>query len=293
MYRYIRAEKAADPEAKIALMCRLLGVSRSGYYDWCRRQDAGTRGRAAENEVLLELIRQVHQDFRYYGAPRVREELRRDYPRVGRHRVARLMRDNGIRANRGKVKSRKRAAPPARRPEITDLVRRDFHADVENALWFTDVTQVRTGQGWLYAAVILDAFNREVVTWAVDEYDTPKTVMTALTDAIGIRHPPPGCIIHSDRGYQFTAHDWVDTAARDRLLVSMGARKSCYDNAAMESWFASFKNEEIYPNGQPATKQEARRRLFRYVWSYNTRRLHSRLGYVPPKTYAAQSSICP
>jgi putative transposase len=293
VYRYIRAEKAADPEAKIALMCRLLGVSRSGYYDWCRRQDAGTRGRAAENEVLLALIRQVHQDFRYYGAPRVREELRRDYPRVGRHRVARLMRDNGIRANRGKVKSRKRAAPPARRPEITDLVRRDFHADVENALWFTDVTQVRTGQGWLYAAVILDAFNREVVTWAVDEYDTPKTVMTALTDAIGIRHPPPGCIIHSDRGYQFTAHDWVDTAARDRLLVSMGARKSCYDNAAMESWFASFKNEEIYPNGQPATKQEARRRLFRYVWSYNTRRLHSRLGYVPPKTYAAQSSICP
>lgn len=293
MYRYIHAEKAADPEIKIALMCRLLGVSRSGYYDWTRRQGAAVTGRAAENAVLLEQIRRVHADFGYYGAPRIRAELRGQHPRVGRHRVARLMRDNGIRANRGKVKGRKRAAPPARRPEIVDLVQRDFHADVENAVWFTDVTQVRTGQGWLYAAVILDAFNREIVTWTVDEYDTPKTVITALRDAIRIRHPPPGCIIHSDRGYQFTAHNWVDTATQERLRVSMGARKSCFDNAAMESWFASFKNEEIYPNGQPATRQEARRRLFRYVWTYNTKRRHSRLGYLAPQTYAAQSSICP
>jgi putative transposase len=293
VYRYIRAEKADNPEARLAVMCRVLGVSRSGYYDWCRRQDAKSTGRAAENMVLLEDIRRVHEEFRYYGSPRIREELRQEHPRLGRHRVARLMRDNGIRANRGKVKSRRRAAPPARRPEILDLVRRDFHADVENALWFTDVTQVRTGQGWLYAAVILDAFNREVVTWAVADYDTPKTVMSALSDAIRTRRPPPGCIIHSDRGYQFTAHDWVDAATRDKLKVSMGERKSCFDNAAMESWFASFKNEEIYPNGQPATRQEARQRLFRYVWSYNTRRRHSRLGYVAPRTYATTASICP
>lgn len=293
MYRYIRAEKADDPQARLAVMCRVLGVSRSGYYDWCRRQDARSAGRAAENMLLLEQIRRVHQDFRYYGAPRICEELRQEHPRLGRHRVARLMRVNGIRANRGKVKSRKRAAPPVRRPEIVDLVRRDFHSDVENVLWFTDVTQVRTGQGWLYAAVILDAFNREVVTWAVDDYDTPKTVMTALTDAIRIRRPPPGCIIHSDRGYQFTAHDWINAAAHDQMQVSMGERKSCYDNAAMESWFASFKNEEIYPNGQPATRQEARQRLFRYVWTYNTRRRHSRLGYLAPIPYATTASICP
>jgi putative transposase len=293
VYRYIQAEKANDPEARVALMCRVLGVSRSGYYDWCRRGRRPARGRCAENLALSEQIRGVHERFAYYGSPRIREELLADNPRLGRHRVARLMREHGIRANRGKVKTRKRAAPPTRRPEILDLVNRDFHADVPNALWFTDITQIRTGQGWLYAAVILDAFNREVITWAVAGYDTPKTAMTALTEAIRIRRPPPGCIIHSDRGYQFTAHDWIDTANVHRLRVSMGALKTCFDNAAMESWFASLKNEELYPNGQPATRQEARQRLFSYIWTYNTTRRHSTLGNVSPRIYATQSSICP
>ena len=130
------------------------------------------------------------------GEPRCRR------PQLGRRRVARLMRTNGIRACRGKIKSRPRAAPPARRPEITDLVRWDFHADVPDGVWFTDITQIRTGEGWLYAAVILDAFNREIITWATDGYATPKTALRAFSDAIHIRRPGPGCIIHSDRGYQ-------------------------------------------------------------------------------------------
>jgi putative transposase len=293
VYRYIQAEKAKDPEAQVAVMCRVLGVSRSGYYDWCRRGQRPTSGRLAENLALIDQIRRVHEQFRYYGSPRIRAELLAAHPRLGRHRVARLMQANGIRANRGKVKGRKRAAPPSRRPEIIDLVQRDFHADAQNAVWFTDITQIRTGQGWLYAALILDAFNREVITWAVAGHDTPNTALNALRDAIKTRRPPPGCIIHSDRGYQFTAHDWITTARTHRLTVSIGARKSCFDNAAMESWFASFKNEEIYPNGQPATRDEARQRLFRYIWTYNTVRRHSTLGYVAPITYATESSICP
>ena len=155
------------------------------------------------------------------------------------------------------------------------------------------ITQIRTGQGWLYVAVILDAFNREVVSWAVDGLDTPRTVMRALSETILIRHPAEGCVIHSDRGYQFTSRDWLDLAAGNGLEVSIGERKSCYDNAMMESWFASFKTEEIYPNGTPFTRAEARGRLFRYIWHYNTRRIHSSLGYVAPRTYAAQSSIFP
>lgn len=273
-------------------MCRVLRVSRSGYYDWCKRLVEPTR-HAAQDLVLLEEIRSIHAAFSYYGSPRVHRELLARSHQVGRHRVARLMKLNGIAAARCKIKSRPRAAPTSRRPEITDLVKRDFHADVPDALWFTDGTQIRTGEGWLWAVVVLDAFSREVVSWATATQETPKTALTALREAIRTRRPPPGCIIHSDRGYQFTARDWLDLAAGNGMNVSMGERKSCYDNATMESWFASFKNEEIYPKGNPFTRAEARNRLFQYVWDYNTQRLHSALGYVAPRVYAAESSTCP
>jgi putative transposase len=268
-------------------------VSRSGYYGWLQRVESPPSERVTERLELLDRIRKLHRQHRHYGSPRIYHELLAANVQVGRHKVAQLMRINGIRACRGKVKSRPRAAPPARRPEVKDLVKRDFHADVANALWFTDLTQIRTWQGWLFAAVILDAFNREVVSYAVDGQQTPKTVMRALAEALQIRRPPPGCIIHSDRGYQFTSRDWLDLAAVHGLQVSIGERKSAYDNAVMGAWFASYKNEELYPNGQPATRQQARSRLFTYVWDYNHTRLHSSLGYVSPMAYAAESSICP
>jgi putative transposase len=278
---------------KISTICRVLEVSRSGYYDWLARQSRPPSPRAAQAMVLVAAIREIHAKFRYYGSPRVHAELLARNHQVGRHRAARLMRQHGISAQRGKVKYKPRAAPPARRPDLVDLVDRDFHADVPNAVWFTDITQIRTGQGWLYAAVILDAYNREVISWATAATDNPRTAMKAFTDAIAIRRPPPGCLIHSDRGYQFTSHDWSATATKHHLRISIGARKSCYDNAAMESWFASFKTEEIYPKGQPFTRPEAARRLFEYIWSYNTERKHSTLGYVSPRDYANASSTCP
>jgi putative transposase len=271
----------------------VLGVSRSGYYGWLRRVEAPPTERVARQMELVEQIRRIHRKHRHYGSPRIHRELLSQNLQVGRHRVARLMRLNGIRAARCKIKSRARAAPPARRPDVVDLVNRDFNADVPDALWFTDVTQVRTGEGWLWAAVVLDAFNREVVSWATAAQESPKTALTALREALRARRPAAGCVIHSDRGYQFTARDWLDLAAGSGLQISIGERKSCYDNAVIESWFASFKNEEIYPNGTPFTRAEARRRLFAYIWDYNTKRLHSTLGYVPPRAYAAQSSICP
>ena len=271
----------------------MLEVSRSGYYDWLRRQDAPAGPRAAQAAVLVAAIREIHQQFRYYGSPRVHAELVARNHHVGRHRAARLMRLHGISAQRGKVKFKPRAAPVTRRPDLVDLVMRDFRVAVPDKLWFTDITQIRTGQGWLYAAVILDAFNREVVSWAVEDQDNPRTVMRAFADAIDIRRPPRGCRIHSDRGYQFTSHDWSAIAALHGFRISIGERKSCYDNAAMESWFASFKTEEIYPNGQPFTRAEARTRLFNYIWTYNHTRLYSSLGYQPPISYAASASTCP
>ena len=267
-------------------------MSRSGYYAWQARL-AAPAGRAAEDLELVTEISRIHAEFAYYGSPRVHRELLARNHRAGRHRVARLMRVHGICAARCKIKSRPRAAPPARRPEIGDLVRRNFRTGIPNTLWFTDVTQIRTGQGWLWAAVILDAFNREVISWSTAALDSPRTVQTALRDAVKTRRPAPNCIIHSDRGYQFTAHDWLDLARSSHLRVSIGERKSCYDNAVIESWFASFKNEEIYPKGTPFTRAEARSRLFHYIWAYNNRRLHSTLGYQAPTIYAAQASTCP
>jgi putative transposase len=264
----------------------VLGVSTSGYYGWLKRISGPPVGRAAEDLALLDEIRAIHADFSFYGAPRIHRELRVRQRCVGRHRVARLMRVHGIRAKRGKVKSRPRSAPPARRPEIVDLVRRRFTVAAPDRLWFTDLTQIRTGQGFLHAAVIMDAFNREILTWTVTDYETPRTAMTALAEAIRLRKPGPGCVIHSDRGYQFTSHEWQDLAGQHGLQVSIGERKSPLDNAAMESWFASLKTEEIYPHGQPGTRADARARLFRYVWTYNTRRLHSALGYLSPTDYA-------
>ena len=271
----------------------MLGVSRSGYYDWVHRVAAPPTERVIERVQLIEQIQQIHREHRYYGSPRVHQELLSRDVRVGRHKVARLMRLNGICAWRGKIKDRPRAAPPTRRPEVGDLVKRDFHAQVPNALWFTDLTQIRTGQGWLFAAAILDAFNHEIVSYADADRDTPQTALRALREALRVRRPPPGCIIHSDRGYQFTSRDWLDLAALSGLRVSIGERKSAYDNATMESWFASFKNEALYPYGQPATRADARACLFTYVWDYNHHRRHSTLGYVAPISYARESSICP
>jgi putative transposase len=231
-------------------------------------------------------IRLIHGRFPYYGAPRVHRALRAKQVPVGRHRVARLMRQHGIRARRGPVKSRPRSAPPVRRPEVIDRVRRRFTAPAHDRLWFTDLTAIRTGEGFLRAAVVLDAHNRQVISWATDDYETPKTALRALREAIAIRQPRPGCIIHSDRGYQFTSHDWHDLADRYGLVVSLGERKSALDNAAMESWFASLKNEDIHPAGLIKTRAEARSHLFEYIWDYNNHRLHSALGYRTPVGYA-------
>lgn len=264
----------------------MLGVSRSGYYDWRAREAHAATGRAAEDLVLIKQIRAVHQHFPYYGSPRVHRALIEQGCTAGRHRIARLMREHGVVARRGRRGLRPRSVPPRRRVEIIDHVQRRFDVEEPNRLWFTDATMIRTHQGWLRAVVILDAFNREVISWATSPAETPRTAIQAFADAIKIRRPEPGCVIHSDRGYQFTSHDWVNLAARHSLTVSIGERKDPRDNAVMESWFASLKNEAIYPDGTPSTHAEARSRLFDYIWDYNHRRLHSTLNYRSPIDYA-------
>lgn len=267
------------------MMCRVLRVSRSGFYDWRRRLAGPSSPRAVEDRALLERIVDLHHRLGSYGSPRIHQELLRADVAVGRHRVARLMRENEIRAVRGKHRTKPGSAPPVRRPEIKDLVRRIFDRPRPNMLWFTDLTMIRTGQGFLRAAVIIDAFSRRVISWATADHETPHTAYTALRDAITLRKPPPRCIIHSDRGYQFTSETWINLAAQAGMVVSIGQNHSALDNAVMESWFGSFKNETLHPYPYPNTYQEARTKLLQYITFYNTKRLHSSRGYQTPVAY--------
>jgi putative transposase len=268
----------------VARLCRVLGVSRSGYYAW-RARLAGPPGRrVADDLAVLDQIRQLHARFACYGSPRIHRELQAHQVRVGRHRVARLMRQHAIVARRGSTK-RARSVPPQRRPEIGDRVRRQFTSPAPDRLWCTDITMIRTRQGWLRAAVILDVFSRKVISWSVDNREDPQTALRALREAIAIRRPRPGCVLHSDRGYQFTSWQWLDTATSAGLLPSIGERNSALDNAMIESWFAALKNETIYPAGDIATTTAARRLLFDHIVFHNTQRRHSALGYHSPDDY--------
>ena len=287
-FAWIEAEKAKNPTMSIARACQALQVSRSGYYAWLKRRREPLRGRAAEDAVLLEAIRAVRArspQFACYGSPRMHRELVALNHVCGRHRVARIMRINRIEGRRARRDKRRRSVPLRKRPEVRDLVRRRFRAEAPNRLWCTDLTMIRTGQGWLWATVVIDVFSRRIVSWATADRDNAETSVEALRVAIKIRRPPPGCIVHSDRGYQFVAHDWLNTLTTAGMQPSMGETGTALDNALMESWFASFKTETLYPAGKIATRAEARELLFRHVVWHNDTRRHSALSYQSPATY--------
>jgi putative transposase len=280
IYEWIDAEKARRPKMNIAMACRVMGVSTSGFYGWRARGDELGPRAQADAELLIS-IEEVHERLPSYGSPRVHQELRRRDVCVGRHRVARVMREAGVRAQRGRPKSKPRAAPPKRRPEIGDFVRRNFTAHAPNLLWCIDVTQIRTKQGWFFAAVIIDAYSRFIVGWSSGQRPT-ELPMAALTIATAKRRPPKGGVVHSDRGYQFTAWAWIAAVRRAGMHPSMGRVGAALDNAMIESWFSSFKNEALHPRPQPATRADAHQILVQHIAFHNERRLHSSLDYRTP-----------
>ena len=277
-YRFIAEEKARH---SVVLLCRVLGVAKSAFYVW-QHQHLSARSQA--DQVLTDEIQSIYDDsYGRYGAPRVHAELRRRGKHIGRKRVARLMRKHGL---VGRCPRRfRRTTIPDPSADVPDLVQRQFRPSAPNQVWVADISYIRTWQGWLYLAVVLDAYSRKVVGWALADYLRTELATAALHMALTSRRPPPGLICHSDRGSQYTSSTYGDILAQHGARQSVGRPGVCWDNAVAESFFATLKNELIYPHVWP-TRRSARVAIFSFIegW-YNRARLHSTLHYAAPTSY--------
>jgi len=278
-FAFIAAEKACYP---VALMCRVLQVSRSGYYAWCQRPPAP---RTLEDQTLaLEVAAIYAASHGRYGSPRVHAELRERGQRTARKRVARLMRAASLCAR--EPRRFRRTTDSGHRMAIKgNLLARRFAVPAPNCGWVTDITYLWTLEGWLYLAVILDLFSRQVVGWALSERLEREVALDALQMALTDRQPPQGLLHHSDRGSQYASHQYQQLLAAHGVLSSMSRKGNCWDNAVAESFFATLKLELVYQNHW-RTRTQARSAVFEYIeLFYNRQRRHSALGYLCPHQF--------
>lgn len=276
-----------ETQHTVALMCRVLTVSRSGYYSW--------RGRTPSDrtQANTRLAADVHRVFAEHkaraGAPRITQQLREEGQVVGENRVARVMRTEQLRARAAK-KYKATTNSSHNLPVASNLLEQDFTAKAPNQKWVSDITYLWTEEGWLYLAVVLDLYSRLVVGWAMSERMTASLVCEALTMALWRRKMPIGVIVHSDRGSQYCSADYQRLLRKHRLLCSMSKRGDCYDNAAMESWNHSLKVEAIHGE-RFDTREAAKAQVFEYIEVYyNRKRLHSTLGYLSPEGFEARQA---
>jgi putative transposase len=282
IYSFIEAQRGNH---RISFMCRTLRVSKSGFYGW-RDREPSARDRA--DALLSEKIVRIHTDSREtYGAPRVHFELRTLGVRCGRKRVARLMRQAGLfgcggrkRKARTTIRSQTERTPPA-----PDLVKRNFTPEAPDRLWVSDITYVRTWEGWLYLSFVLDTYSRRIVGWSMSNNLRTEIVLDAVNMAIYTRRPSPGLIHHSDRGSQYTSVEFGSRLREAGLLPSMGSVADAYDNSMAESFVSTLKRELIHRHSWPS-RQTARMAIFEYIEGfYNTHRRHSALGHLSPSEY--------
>jgi putative transposase len=277
-FRFIDAERAglAMP---ISRLCKLLQVSVSGYYAWRKR---GPSQRQLDDMVLLAHVRAAYRGSREtYGAERVHHELVENGVEIGRHRVARLMRDNGLSPKR-KQKFKKTTDSKHNKAVTSNLLDQDFSAQAPNEKWAGDISYIWTAQGWLYLAVILDLFSRRVVGWAAGPRMTSDLPLRALNRAIALRRPSPGAIHHSDRGSQYCSDVYQARLGELGFLVSMSGKGNCYDNAAVETFFKTIKSELIWRTVF-MSRNQAEIAIAGYIDGfYNPVRRHSTLGFISP-----------
>ena len=286
MFRLIRAEKANN---HVRTLCRVLGVSASGYYAWCSRPPSP---RSLRDLDLTRAIRRIHEASRgTYGRPRVHAELRYEGVRCSGKRVARLMREAGI---SGIPARRWRRGLTRRRPGVAshpDLVERRFSAPAPDRLWVADVSYIPTGEGWLYLATILDCYSRFIVGWSMASHLRTELVVDALEMATSRRRPAPGLVHHSDQGSQYVALAFTRRMRSAGIAGSMGSVGDAYDNAVAESFFATLKRELVHRHRFP-TRAAARTAVFEFIEVfYNRRRLHSTNGYRSPAEFERVARI--
>src|SRR5829696_7260048 len=277
--------EAQKANYRVSVMCRTLKVSKSGFYGW---RDRAPSARDQADALLSEKIARIHRDsHETYGAPRIHFELRTLGVRCARKRVARLMREAslfGCGGRRRKLRTTLRSQAE-RTPPAPDLVRRDFTPEAPERLWVADITYVRTWEGWLYLAFVLDTYSRRIVGWSMANNLSTEIVLDALNMSIYTRRPEPGLIHHSDRGSQYTSVEFGSRLREAGLLPSMGSVADAYDNSMAESFVSTLKRELIHRHSWPS-RQTARMAIFEYIEGfYNTHRRHSALGHLSPSDY--------
>jgi len=283
-FEFILAEKALYP---IALLCHVLGVSRSGFYAWCGRPQPP---RECADAQLAARVVAVHARSRgTYGSPRVHAALQAAGVRVARKRVERLMRKNGIKGRR-KRRFRKTTDSAHSNPIAPNVVARNFSAREPNRVWVTDVTAIWTLEGWLFLAAILDLYSRRVVGWATSATNDTALALSALRAALKARRPAPGLLHHSDRGSPYASAEYRAVLAEHEVAASMSRKGDCWDNAVAESFFGTLKGE-LVDHQQYATRHQASRSIGEYIDGfYNVERRHSSLGYLNPIEFELRSS---
>lgn len=278
-------------EYAVSLMCRVLEVSRAGFYAARRR---GLSQRAREDQRLRLEIRAIHRESkRRYGSPRIHEELQAQGTRCSRKRVERLMRTEGIKARkRRRIRVTTRAN--AQHAKVANVLERRFAVEAQQGpdqVWVSDITYIPTQEGWLYLAVVLDLATRMVVGWALAPYLDGRLTLSALRMAVSRRRPKPGLLHHSDRGSQYTCDEYRELLERHGMFPSMSRTGDCWDNAVAESFFATLE-WELIQDALWRTRREGQCAIFEYleVW-YNRQRRHSSLGYKTPAEYEAQLAL--
>lgn len=282
-YEFIAAHEG---EHGVRRMCQVLEVASSGYYAWRHRPESRRR---QANRRLLASIQAIHRESgESYGSLRVHAALQRQGVACGRHRVARLMRSDGLAGRKVHKRQPYTTQRDLRAIPAPNLLQQDFSAPAPDRKWVSDITYIPTAEGWLFLAAVLDLYSRRVVGWAMDERMQASLPQAAWNMAVLQRRPAPGLLHHSDQGSQYTSEPYQHSLADWHCRVSMSRVGNCYDNAVMESFFSTLKSECV--RGAFATRTQARTAIFQWIeaW-YNPTRLHSSLGYLSPVEFELKS----
>lgn len=284
-YAFIRDNATRYP---VRLLCRALNVSPSGYYGWRDRPESR---RAQANRALQKQIETIHAESdQTYGSPRIHAELRAQGQRHGHNRIARLMRQAGLKTRVQVLRERARRGRTFEHVE-SDKLHRQFWAVAPNQRWVSDITQIASAEGWLYVAAILDLYSRTIVGWAMESRLTQSLPLAALRMALGRRGPVQGLLLHSDQGAQYRAADYHALLQAHNIECSMSRKANCLDNAAMESFFHTLKTERTH-HYRYLTRDDARQSVFEYIETfYNLKRRHSYLNYMAPLEFERINNI--